>query len=106
MREASDAVLIMFERPKDQGEETKEKRTAYGEQFYSEYAEKPTFPYLVRITDTQLNYRKGPGKNCASRGYIKPGTYTIVDEQDGWRLLKAFSDAHDGWVMLKYTERK
>ena len=106
VREASDAVLTMFERPKDQGEETKEKRTAYGEQFYSECAEKPTFPYLVRITDTHLNYRKGPGKSYASRGYIKPGTYTIVDEQDGWGLLKAFSDARDGWVMLKYTERK
>lgn len=106
VREASDAVLTMFERPKDQGEEAKEKRTAYGEQFYSECAEKTTFPYLVRITDTHLNYRKGPGKSYTSRGYIKPGTYTIVDEQDGWGLLKAFSDARDGWVMLKYTERK
>ena len=69
-------------------------------------AEKPSFPYLVRITDTHLNYRKGPGKNYASRGYIKPGTYTIVDEQDGWGLLKAFSDARNGWVMLKYTTKK
>ena len=77
-----------------------------GGQFYSRYAEKPSFPYLVRITDTHLNYRKGPGKDYASRGYIKPGTYTIVDEKDGWGLLKAFSDHRDGWVCLKYTEKK
>ena len=72
----------------------------------SKDAEKPSFPYLVRITDTHLNYRKGPGKNYASRGYIKPGTYTIVDEKDGWGLLKAYSDFRNGWVMLKYTEKK
>ena len=72
----------------------------------SKDAEKPSFPYLVRITDTHLNYRKGPGRNYASRGYIKPGTYTIVDEQDGWGLLKAFSDDRNGWVMLKYTTKK
>ncbi len=105
-REASDAVLTMFERPKDQGEAAKEKRSKYGEQYYSRYAAKPTFPYLVRITDTHLNIRKGPAKTYASRGYIKPGTYTIVDEKDGFGLLKAYAEARSGWVMLKYTERK
>ena len=105
-REASDAVLTMFERPKDQGEAAKEKRAAYGEEFYERYAVKPTFPYLVRITDTHLNIRKGPSTKYASRGYIKPGTYTIVDEKDGFGLLAAFSDQRDGWVMLKYTTRK
>ena len=105
-REASDAVLTMFERPKDQGEAAKEKRAAYGEEFYERYAVKPTFPYLVRITDTHLNIRKGPSKTYASRGYIKPGTYTIVDEKDGFGLLKAYAEARNGWVMLKYTQRK
>ena len=105
-REASDAVLTMFERPKDQGEAAKEKRAAYGEQFYERYAEKSTFPYLVRITGTHLNIRKGPSTKYASRGYIKPGTYTIVDEKDGFGLLAAYADARNGWVMLKYTTRK
>ncbi len=106
VREASDAILTMFERPKDQGEAAKEKRARYGEAFYERNAEKPTFPYLVRITDTHLNIRKGPSVNYASRGYIKPGTYTIVDEVDGFGLLLAYSDARNGWVMLKYTEKK
>lgn len=106
VREASDAVLTMFERPKDQGDAAKEKRAAYGEQFYEKYAEKPTFPYLVRITDTHLNYRVGPSVKYRSRGYIKPGTYTIVDEKDGFGLLKAYAEGRNGWIMLKYTERK
>ena len=71
-----------------------------------EVAGEAAFPYLVRITDTHLNIRKGPGKQYASRGYIKPGTYTIVDEKDGFGLLKAYADQRDGWVMLSFTTRK
>lgn len=106
VKEASDVVLTKYEKPADQGEEAKEKRAAYGEAIYSRYTAKPTFPYLVRITDTHLNIRKGPSTKYASRGYIKPGTYTIVDEQDGFGLLAAYADARNGWVMLKYTTRK
>ena len=106
VREASDVVLTKYEKPADQSEAAKEKRSKYGEQFYDRFAEKPTFPYLVRITDTHLNIRKGPAKTYASRGYIKPGTYTIVDEKDGYGLLLAYAAERNGWVMLKYTTRK
>ena len=106
VKEASDVVLTKYEKPADQGEEAKEKRAAYGEAIYSRYAAKPTFPYLVRITDTYLNYRVGPSVKYRSRGYIKPGTYTIVDEKDGFGLLAALSEQRDGWVMLKYTMRR
>lgn len=63
------------------------------------------FPYLVRISISDLNYRKGPGTSYASYGYIEPGVYTIVDEQDGWGLLKAYADKRNGWIRLSYTER-
>lgn len=63
------------------------------------------FPYLVRISISDLNYRKGPGTSYASYGYIKPGVYTIVDEQDGWGLLKAYADKRNGWVKLSYTQK-
>ena len=106
VRESSDIVLTKYEKPADQSEEAKERRSIYGEWFHECFAEKPTFPYLVRITDTHLNIRKGPGTDYASRGYIKPGTYTIVDEEDGFGLLKAYAAGRNGWVMLKYTEKK
>ena len=63
------------------------------------------FPYLVRISISDLNYRKGPGTSHASYGYIEPGVYTIVGEQDGWGLLKAYAEKRNGWVKLSYTEK-
>ena len=38
VREASDAVLIKFERPADQSENAKLKRAAYGQAYYNKYA--------------------------------------------------------------------
>jgi uncharacterized protein YraI len=60
---------------------------------------------MVRISISDLNYRRGPGKNYDSYGYIEPGVYTIVDEQDGWGLLKAYAEERNGWVMLSYTTK-
>ena len=63
------------------------------------------FPYLVRISISDLNYRKGPSTAYESWGYIPVGIYTIVDEQDGWGLLKAYAEGRNGWVRLSYTEK-
>ena len=62
-------------------------------------------PYLVRITISDLNYRKGPSTSYSSYGYIEPGVYTIVDEQDGWGLLKAYAAERNGWISLKYATK-
>jgi len=62
-------------------------------------------PYLVQITISDLNYRKGPDTSYQSYGYIEPGVYTIVDEQDGWGLLKAYAAERNGWVKLSYTKK-
>lgn len=40
VREASDAVLLKFERPANQSEEVQEKRASYGMKYYDKYAEK------------------------------------------------------------------
>lgn len=61
---------------------------------------------LVRIkAQSGLNVRSGPGTGY---GVVKTlaygGAYTIVDEQDGWGLLKAYADRRNGWVYLAYTE--
>ena len=78
-------------------------KTATGEEEKKE--NKSVFPYLVRIKISDLNYRKGPSTSYESYGYIEPGVYTIVDEQDGWGLLKAYADKRNGWIKLSYTER-
>ena len=62
-------------------------------------------PYLVKVSIEDLNYRKGPSTSYASYGHIPVGVYTIVEEQDGWGLLKAYADKRNGWISLAYTTR-
>ena len=61
--------------------------------------------FKVRVTIADLNYRKGPSISYDSWGYIAPGVYTIVDEQDGWGLLKSYADKRNGWINLSYAKR-
>lgn len=63
-------------------------------------------PYTVRVTATDLNIRAGAGKDNPSKGYIKPGVYTIVEEATGkgatkWGKLKSGA----GWISLDYAKR-
>lgn len=73
------------------------------------YAGKSTAfsPYLVRVTASELNIRKGAGTNYGTNGSIKDkGVYTIVAESTGtgatkWGKLKSGA----GWISLDYTKR-
>lgn len=57
-------------------------------------------PYMVQITASELNIRSGPGTQYQILGCIKDrGCYTIVEENDGWGLLKS----KVGWICLKYA---
>ena len=63
-------------------------------------------PYLVRVSISDLNIRKGPGTNYAKLKYIPKGVYTIVEESDGkgatkWGKLKSGA----GWISLDYVKR-
>ena len=63
-------------------------------------------PYRVRVTVTDLKIRAGAGKNNPSKGYIKPGVYTIVEEATGkgaakWGKLKSGA----GWIGLDFAKK-
>ena len=64
-------------------------------------------PYLVKVTTSVLNIRKGAGTNYGTNGSIRDmGTYTIVAEADGqgaskWGKLKSGA----GWISLDYTKK-
>lgn len=62
-------------------------------------------PYQVRIKIDNLRIRSGAGTEFSSKGFIKPGIYTIVEEaakQDGhWGKLKSGA----GWISLDYCEK-
>lgn len=57
--------------------------------------------YRVRVTIDDLNIRSGPGTKYASKGYIKPGVYTIVQKDGIWLKLKSGA----GWISSNYTTK-
>lgn len=68
----------------------------------------PAFnPYLVKVTASSLNIRKGAGTNYGVAGAINDrGTYTIVEEANGtgaskWGRLKSGA----GWISLDYCKK-
>ena len=69
-------------------------------------------PYLVKVSITDLNIRKGPGTNYAKTGkYTGIGVFTVVEESagagsdQGWGLLKSYQSGRNGWVSLDYCMR-
>ena len=63
-------------------------------------------PYMVRVAIPDLNIRKGPGTDFPKTGkFTGVGIFTVVEEQDGWGLLKAYAEKRDGWISLAFTTR-
>lgn len=112
VRQASDAVLLGYERPADQSRAVQEKRASYGGVYLERYARKGVnLPYKIRVSIPDLNIRKGPGTDYGKSGkYTGIGVFTIVEESDGrgasrWGLLKAYEISRNGWVSLDHAER-
>ena len=55
----------------------------------------------VQSTGNGVHIRKGPGTWYASKGCIKPGAYTIVEEKGIWLKLKS----GEGWISSKYATK-
>lgn len=72
---------------------------------------KPEVPYLVQVSISDLQIRKGPGTNYGKRGVTGKGVFTIVEVQNGagsntgWGLLKAYQTSRSGWVSLDYCKK-
>ncbi len=64
-------------------------------------------PYLVRVSISDLNIRKGPGTDKEKTGkYTGAGIFTVVEEANGkgasrWGKLKSGA----GWISLDFCER-
>lgn len=118
LREGSDIVLTMYERPKDQSEAVKVRRAGYAQDLYNKYAgvEDPTpeneptkvqLPFRVRIIDPCLNIRKEPNAKSEKVGSITDhGVYTIVEIAYVGNVMWGKLKSGKGWICLtKYTEK-
>lgn len=112
VRAASDIVLTKYEAPADQSTAVQEKRAGYGQKYYDKYAGNTpapaqtepsgSVPFLVKVSISDLNIRKGPGTNYARTGqFTGIGVFTIVDVSGDWGKLKSGA----GWISLNYAVR-
>ena len=63
-------------------------------------------PYMVRVAIPDLNIRRGPGTSYPKTDkFTGVGIFTVVEEKDGWGLLKAYAEKRDGWISLAFTTR-
>ena len=63
-------------------------------------------PFLVKVSISDLNIRKGPGTDYGRVRFIEPGIFTIVQVADGagaskWGRLKSGI----GWISLDFAIR-
>lgn len=64
--------------------------------------------YVVRVICDVLNIREGVGTSHKVVGTLKRGdAYTVVEEKDGWGLLKSYQSKRNGWISLnsKYVQK-
>ncbi len=94
VREASDAVLTGYERPKDQSEKAKAKRAGYGQRYYDTYATN-----AKKESDTMATVKLGSARidenGRATGGKAGDQTGSEVSTQNwykhskGWRVFRA-----------------
>lgn len=68
----------------------------------------PSTSYVVRVICDELNIREGVGTSYKVVGNLKRGdAYTVVEEKDGWGLLKSYQSKRNGWISLnsKYVQK-
>jgi hypothetical protein len=114
VREASDVVLLEYERPADQTEPVRVRRAGYGQGYFDKFAgaapttpvqppqtAAPFEPYLVRVQPGTTIY-KGAGTATGTNGSIREGgAFTIVEESNGYGRLKSGA----GWISLGSTTK-
>lgn len=61
--------------------------------------------FKIRVEIKDLRIRSGPGTNYASKGYIIPGVYTIVETKEAYGYLWGKLKSGVGWIALDYVRK-
>ena len=114
VREASDAVLLKFERPADQSEAVQVKRAGYGEELLAKYGATPATPAedqseTEQLSATHAKYINSTGTHYISNsGSDENGAYSggQAGDQTGkeWRMRDWYNRP---WTcVLRYPDQK
>lgn len=103
--EASNAMLLKFECPANQGAAAQSQRANFGLKFYNKFtnSSSTTTNETVKVTANVLNIRSGPSTSYSIVGSIKDkGAYVISEKQNNWGRLQSGA----GWICLDYTVKE
>lgn len=104
IREASDIVLLKYERPAAQGESVRKKRSEYGRMMFEKYSPTAKKKY-VKVNSKSVNLRATPGKNGKPMEFGVKGDlfeYISQDTETGWYQV-IMRNGEKGWITNKYT---
>lgn len=73
----------------------------YGVKYKAPESAATKVPFKVRVKISDLNIRESHTASSKSKGFIKPGVYTIVETYGSWGKLKSGV----GWIHLGYVEK-
>lgn len=102
VREASDAVLLKYERPADQSEAVQKKRAEYGQKYYDAYAlaykgtggETEVAKKKVIIGSAHIDERgKAKGGQAGDQTGNELGTQAYYVHEKGWRVFRCVDPA-------------
>lgn len=100
VREASDAVMLKYEKPAGTSESAKAKRAAYGMKYYETYANTPVASHKIVITTVdRVLIRSGNGKSFpVITSVLHKGTAYeyVAKSENGWHAVKLKDRV--GWI--------
>lgn len=106
VKEASDIVMLKYEKPANTGDAAKEKRAAYGQEYYDKFIGSVKTK-MVRTTADQVNIRRGNGKAYAAVGRAnKSGEEYewVATAENGWHAIKWKIPNMVAWVSGEFAE--
>jgi len=120
VRDASDAVMLRYEKPANTSEKAKQRRANYAQKFYTLYANvepadapvdsrdtiKVKLTRQVIVTADKVNVRLGNGTDCFKLFLANKGaTYDwVATAENGWNAVKLLKQV--GWVSGEFSEVK
>ena len=108
IREASDVVMLKYEKPATKTESAKQKRANYGQKYFDQFAKaSPQTPQgKMVVARVSVNIRTGDGKTFAKIGSLAAGKSLqyVATAENGWYAVRFNNQV--GWVSNEFTTLK
>ena len=100
---ASDTIMLKYEKPANVSETMKQKRSVYGQQFYSRFSAEKSSKNVV-VTKDRVNVRLGNGKEFARIFLTNSGSSFkwVATSENGWHAVRL--DKQVGWISGEFSK--